>query len=171
MEVNKKISEMTEREILRKQLELLAEASQGYDAEKSPEYTKAMIEIYDRITVQHNYIPYEKSIKPEPLESTAERIGEQLYQGKISINQARKEFGLPSIKGGDIATIAEKRLVTMNEEKRLIELIISYAKQHNFTVSNIMEVVQKVREYMANNAVVVSEDCTHAEMQSSEERS
>jgi len=34
MEVNKKISEMTEREILRKQLELLAEASQGYDAEK-----------------------------------------------------------------------------------------------------------------------------------------
>lgn len=54
----------------------------------------------------------------------------------------------------------EKRLVTVNEEKELTDLIISYAKQKKFTVSNIMGAVQKVREYMADNAVVVSEDCT-----------
>lgn len=54
----------------------------------------------------------------------------------------------------------EKRLVTVSEEKELTDLIISYAKQKKFTVSNIMGAVQKVREYMADNAVVVSEDCT-----------
>lgn len=62
----------------------------------------------------------------------------------------------------------EKRLVTGREEKELTDLIISYAKRNKFTVSNIMGAVQKVREYMADNAVVVSEDCIYAEMQSSE---
>lgn len=99
----------------------------------------------------------------------AARICEKISEGKISINQARKEYGLKPIEDGDFTAIEEKKLVTMNEEKNLIELIIRYAKRHNFTVSNIMGAVQKVREYMANNAVVISEDCNQDEMQSSED--
>lgn len=62
----------------------------------------------------------------------------------------------------------EKKLITVQEEVELAEMIINYAKRHKLTVSNIMGAVQRVREYMADNAVVVSEDCVCTEMQSSE---
>lgn len=38
----------------------------------------------------------------EDKEKKAERISEQLSEGKMSINQARKEYGLKPIEGGDI---------------------------------------------------------------------
>lgn len=40
----------------------------------------------------------------EEKEKKAERIYEQLSEGKISINQARKEYGLKPIKDGNIIT-------------------------------------------------------------------
>ena len=45
-----------------------------------------------------NYIPYHSE------SDKAEQIGEQLTNGKISLNQARKEYGLKPIEGGDIIT-------------------------------------------------------------------
>ena len=63
-EKKKDISAMTEQEILRRQLELLAEVSQGYSEESLSELTKAMLGIYDRMTVQENYIPYKESKEP-----------------------------------------------------------------------------------------------------------
>lgn len=48
----------------------------------------------------------------------------------------------------------EKRLVTQDKENALVEMIIDYAKCHKFTMTNIEESVQKVMEYMANNAVL-----------------
>lgn len=50
-----------------------------------------------------------------------------------------------------------KRLITGNEENELTEMILRYATQHNLTVSNIMGAVQKVREYMADNATLTVE--------------
>jgi hypothetical protein len=98
---NKKLEEMTEKEILRKQFELLAEASKS-DYDNLPSLTQAMIVIYDRLAMQFNNIPCEKSIKPGDIGKKARRINEQLSEGKMSVNQARKEYGLKPIEGGDI---------------------------------------------------------------------
>lgn len=46
MEEKKNICEMTEKEILRQQLELLAEASKGSDFEDLPLLTSSMISVY-----------------------------------------------------------------------------------------------------------------------------
>lgn len=47
--MDKKISEMTESEILRQQLELLANASQVANPEELPRLTEAMIGVSDRL--------------------------------------------------------------------------------------------------------------------------
>lgn len=48
---NKKISEMTNAEILRKQMELLAECSVNYTDESTiAEISKAMVDVYDRLS-------------------------------------------------------------------------------------------------------------------------
>lgn len=156
MEENKKISEMTEKEILRQQLELLAETSQGYDVENLPEYTKAMIGIYDRMNVQHNYIPYEKSIKPEQQRSKAERMNEQLLEGKRSLNEAREEYGLnPTVDGNVYQMVvkflrldrdeAEKAL--RNEKKQVCIKSDSYmAKEIKYQTALLHEVLSEVRK-------------------------
>lgn len=47
--MDKKISEMTEQEILRQQLELLADASLAASPEELPRLTEAMIDVRDRL--------------------------------------------------------------------------------------------------------------------------
>jgi len=56
------ISEATGQEILRKQLELLAEASQNVGYEDLQSLTSAMVDVYDRLNTKSNYIPLEKSL-------------------------------------------------------------------------------------------------------------
>lgn len=47
--MDKEISKMTETEILRQQLEILADASQAVSPEELPRLTSAMVDVYDRL--------------------------------------------------------------------------------------------------------------------------
>lgn len=51
-----------------------------------------------------------------------------------------------------------RRIVSQSEEMKLVETIIAFASQHKFTATNIMDAAHKAMTYMANNAVLNSED-------------
>lgn len=78
--MNKKISEMSEKEILRQQLELLAEMSE----EKR----------IDLIIAADAMTKIVRTINDMPIEIKAEEIQKAIIEGKITINQAREMNGL-----------------------------------------------------------------------------
>ncbi len=47
-----------------------------------------------------------------------------------------------------------KRIVEVEEEERLVDLILDYALKHRFTKSNINEAVERVMQYMDDNAIL-----------------
>lgn len=53
-----------------------------------------------------------------------------------------------------------KKVSSVEDEEELVELIISYAQEKRFTLTNILDAVNKATKYMNDNAVLQSEDLT-----------
>lgn len=56
--------------------------------------------------------------------------------------------------GSKIKEFGEKRVISMGTEEELIKLVINFAKKNGLTVTNINECMEKVKEYMDDNAIL-----------------
>lgn len=51
------------------------------------------------------------------------------------------------------------KLMTEGDEKEFIRLVIDFTERKSMTVSNITDAIEKVIEYMNNNATLEKGDC------------
>ncbi len=56
--------------------------------------------------------------------------------------------------GSKIKEFGEKRVICIGTEEELIKLVINFAKKNGLTVTNINECMEKVKEYMDDNAIL-----------------
>jgi len=68
----------------------------------------------------------------ESISEKCERIGEKLREGKMSINDAREEFGLKPIEGGDIITmLMSGELGLKGKKQNTYQTISEFLKREN----------------------------------------
>lgn len=100
------------------------------------------------------------------------KISKQVSSGKITINMARKKLGLPEwdqkwmnvlftsqeALRGEKRVITTKKLIAREDHEELVEIIIKFATEKGFTISNILEAIDDVKKCMEDNAVIEKED-------------